>query len=104
MSDLTVTPDYLDNLATIQDQTADKTGSAATVASGIATDLWVTHGVISGKSNVELISAEAARRSVVEAMQKVSVDLATKLRAAGDAYVGTDGQAAANIDEQVLPR
>src|ERR1700692_4081592 len=102
MSDLEVTPDYLEKLATIQEQTSADTGSAAGVATGISTDLWVTHGVISGHSTTAVANAERARRSVVEAMQVFSHELAVKLGAAADAYASTDEHAGENIDEQVL--
>jgi ESX secretion-associated protein EspC/F len=104
MSDLVVAPDYLNQLATIDGQTSDKIGSAAAVATGIKDDVWVTHGMISGESNEALADAEAARRSLVEAMQTYAHDLATKVKAAVDAYVSTDEQAAENIDTQVVTR
>src|SRR5215813_3375724 len=102
MQDLVVTPNYLDKLATIDDQTSDKTASAAGVASGISTDLWVTHGVICEKSNRALTDAEAARRSLVEAMQSFAHQLALKLGTAADAYSSTDQEMAANIDKQIV--
>jgi hypothetical protein len=102
MSDLEVTPNLLNKLATIDQQTSDNIGSAAKVATGISTDVWVTHGVICGDSNKALTDAESARRSLVEAMQTFAHDLATKLDTAAVAYVSTDEQVAKAIDKQVL--
>ncbi|WP_051465108.1 ESX-1 secretion-associated protein [Mycobacterium genavense] len=79
MSDLVVTPNYLDRLATIQRQTSDNSATAAAVAKGIGDEVWVTHGIVSGPSNVALADAESARRSVIEAMQTASRQLADKL-------------------------
>ena len=102
MFELAVTTGYLANLETTQDEAADKAGSAAMVASNLKSELWVSHGVISGASNVAFTNAEAARRAAGEAMKKASTDLAVKLRAARDAYGRTDEQAGQHIDQQLL--
>ncbi|WAC93300.1 ESX-1 secretion-associated protein [Mycobacterium sp. Aquia_213] len=102
MLDLVVTPNYLDRLATIENQASDKIGSAAGATNGVSSDVWLTHGVASEPSNIALTRAEAARRSAIEAMQSVCKDLAVKLGAAADAYSKTDEQAGGNIDKQLL--
>jgi hypothetical protein len=101
--DLVVIPGHLDKLATTQGQASSMAGSAATAASNIKTEVWVTHGVVCGASNVAFTNAEAARRAAGEAMKTVSTGLAVKLRAADDAYQSTDTQAGENIDKQLLP-
>lgn len=102
MLDLVVTPNYLDKLATIENQASGKIGSAAQVTNGVSGDVWVSHGVASEPSNIALTRAEGARRSAVEAMQHVCEDLAVKLGAAADAYAKTDEQAGGNIDQQLV--
>ncbi|MCV7412202.1 hypothetical protein AWC05_13145 [Mycobacterium florentinum] len=102
MSDLVVTPNYLDELATIENKASAKIGSAAEVTKGISSDLWLTHGVASEPSNVALTRVQDARRSTVEALQRVCQDLAVKLGTAADAYASTDERAAGNIDKRVV--
>jgi hypothetical protein len=104
MLQLVVTPNYLDTLATMENQASDKIGSAAEVTKGVSADVWLTHGVASEPSNIALTRVEGARRAAVEAMQSVCHDLAVKLGQAADAYAGTDEQAAGNIDNQLVAR
>ncbi|SOX55001.1 ESX-1 secretion-associated protein EspF [Mycobacterium ahvazicum] len=104
MSDLVVTPNYLDQLATVEKQTSAKIGSAAEVTEGISSAVWLTHGVGSEPSNIALTRVEAARRCAVEAMQSVCQDLAAKLGTAAAAYASTDELAAGTIDKQLLGR
>ncbi|WP_205874293.1 ESX-1 secretion-associated protein [Mycobacterium camsae] len=102
MPDLTVTAGYLEQLAAMQDQAATAAGSAADAASGIKTEVWVTHGVICGASNIAFTGAEEVRRAAGEAMKQASINLAAKLRAAESGYHGTDEQTRASIDQQVV--
>ncbi|MEE6138071.1 ESX-1 secretion-associated protein [Mycobacterium sp. 050128] len=104
MSDLVVTPNYLGQLATIENQTSARIASAAAATKGISSDVWLTHGVGSEPSNIALTRVEAARRGAVEAMQSVCQDLAVKLGTAAAAYASTDEQAAGNIDKQLVSR
>jgi hypothetical protein len=104
MFDLALTASYLDGLSENQDDAANTAGSAARTASGIETSVWVTHGVVSGASNIAFAEAEAARRAAGGAMKKFSADLAVKLRTADEAYQRTDEQAGNNIDRQMPPR
>jgi Excreted virulence factor EspC, type VII ESX diderm len=104
MADVTVTPEHLDKLATAQDQASTQAGTAASAADGLEVDLWVSHGVVSGASNVAFTKAAAARKSTGDAMSKASTELAGKLRTAKGVYATTDDQAGENIDKQVLDR
>jgi hypothetical protein len=104
MADLEVTPEYLSKLATTHDAAASTAESAANAAASLTSDVWVSHGVASGASNVAFAKAEFARRGAGEAMKGSSTDLSAKLRAADDAYAGTDEQAGDNLDNQVLDR
>jgi Excreted virulence factor EspC, type VII ESX diderm len=103
VADLAVTPEYLDTLAAMQDQAADKAGSAATAASDLSGKLWLSHGIASGASNLAFSNAEEARQAAGNAIKKASTELAVKLRAASDAYQATDDQTGENIDKQVRP-
>jgi uncharacterized protein YukE len=98
---LTVTPEYLDALAAKQDQAADTAGSAAAAAAHLKTQVWVTHGVACGASNVGFSDAEAARRKAGQAMKQASTSLAAKLRSAANGYTSTDEQTTTAIDRQV---
>ncbi|SPM43461.1 ESX-1 secretion-associated protein EspC [Mycobacterium numidiamassiliense] len=104
MADLVVTPTHLDKLAATQDQAAAQATTAASAGSNVQVAAWVTHGVISGVSNVAFTGAAAARQKTAEAVSKASTELAAKLRTAKAVYTGTDDEAGQNIDRQVLDR
>ncbi|WP_084298600.1 type VII secretion target [Mycobacterium genavense] len=75
MADLAVTPEHLDSLAIKQDQAATQATTAASAGSNVEIATWVTHGVISGVSNVAFTKAAAARKKTADAMSKASTDL-----------------------------
>ncbi|BBY03369.1 ESX-1 secretion-associated protein [Mycobacterium seoulense] len=102
MADVTVTPVHLEQLATTQDQASTQAGTAASAASGLEVDVWVTHGVVSWYSNLAFTKAADARKSTGDAMSKASTELADKLRTAKRVYASADEQAGKNIDKQVL--
>jgi len=104
MNGFVVKTEHLSKLATTQDQTADELAAATAAASNLSTQVWVSHGVTSGFSNVAFTKAEAARRAAGEAMKEASSSLAGKLRTASDVYQSTDEQAGKNIDKQVVER
>ncbi len=104
MADVSVTPDHLDMLAVTQDQASTQAVTAASAASGLETDVWVTHGVVSAASNLAFTRAANARQSTGAAMSKASTELAEKLRTAKSVYASTDDQASKNIAKQVLDR
>ncbi|UXA07113.1 ESX-1 secretion-associated protein [Mycobacterium sp. SMC-2] len=102
MADVAVTPAHLDRLATAQDQASTQAGTAASAASGLETEVWVSHGVVSWYSNLAFTKAANARKSTGDAMSKSSTELADKLRTAKKVYASTDQQAGEAIDKQVL--
>jgi Excreted virulence factor EspC, type VII ESX diderm len=102
MADLHVTTSYLRELAEKHVTSSTDVEEAANVTSGISSTVWLSHGVISGQCNSAVAEAAAARSAANAAMQAVAIDIAKKLRAAGAAYEGTDQQAGATIDKQML--
>jgi hypothetical protein len=104
MANLAVTPQALGKLATTQDQAANQAGTAAAAASNLEVQVWVSHGIVSGFSNVAFTKAEAARRAVGEAMKNSSTELAEKLRNAKAVYQSTDESTSQNLDKQVVDR
>lgn len=104
MANVAVTPAHLDKLATAQDQASTQAGTAASAASSLEVDVWVSHGVVSWYSNLAFTKAADARKSTGDAMGKASTELADKLRTAKKVYEKTDDQAGENIDQQVLDR
>ncbi|MCV7408882.1 hypothetical protein AWC05_07210 [Mycobacterium florentinum] len=104
MADLAVTPEHLDTLAKKQDQAATQATTAASAGSNVEVATWVTHGIISGASNVAFTRAAAARKKTADAVSKASTDLAGKLRTAKTVYGSADGEASENIDRQLLDR
>jgi len=103
MTDLHVTTSYLEELAEKHDTSSTDVEDAAKVTSGIGSTVWTSHGVICGRCNSAVAEAEAARRSANAAVKAAGIEIAKKLRAAGDAYDSTDQQASENLDTQVLP-
>ena len=101
MADVEITTEHLKQLADKQDQAAAGSGAAATTASNLKTDVWVTHGVASGPSNAAFTKAANARQDAGLALQKASAMLAEKLRAAATAYDSTDDQTSANLNKQL---
>jgi 5-carboxymethyl-2-hydroxymuconate isomerase len=104
MPDFEVDPEYLKVLAKAQDDASKKAGQAATAAEKITTDVWVSHGVISCRSNIAATRAEDSRRKAGEALVDVLNDLAAKLRTADDAYRTIDEEMADNLSKQVVDR
>ncbi|MBY0441138.1 MAG: ESX-1 secretion-associated protein [Mycobacteriaceae bacterium] len=102
MTDLAVTPEYLERLAGFQDQASEQAGSAARAAAGIRKALWVTHGLISDDSNTAAARAERARRRAGTAMGVAAAELAEWLRHTDSAYANTDCQAASNLARQMV--
>ncbi|OMC15306.1 MULTISPECIES: ESX-1 secretion-associated protein [unclassified Mycobacterium] len=102
MADVVVTPEHLDTLATTQDKASTQAASAASAASDLEVQVWVTHGVASGASNVAFTKAASARQAAGEAMSKGSTELAKKLRTAKNVYQSTDDESGKNLNKQVL--
>ena len=104
MAELTVTSEYLKELATKQDSASTEAGDAALATSKITAAVWVTHGVLSGASNSAFSDAESLRREASQNISAACHDLAAKLRAAEDAYTGVDDDLGDSLDKQVLAR
>lgn len=102
MADVVITSEHLNTLATTQDQASTQAGAAATAASNLEVQAWVSHGVISGASNIAFAKAAAARQSTGQAMSTASTELALKLRTAKEAYETTDEQSGKTLNKQVL--
>jgi hypothetical protein len=102
MTDLAVTPEHLDSLATKQDQAATQATTAASAASNMEVATWVTHGIISGASNIAFTKAAAARKKTADTMSQASTGLAGKLRTAKAVYGNADDEAGRSIDKQLL--
>ncbi len=103
MANLLVTPEYLEKLATRQDEASKKAADAAGAAANIEVAVWVTHGVISGVSNSSFTAAEKARRGAGGNISTATSDLAAKLRTASQTYSGVDDDLRGNLGTQVLP-
>lgn len=99
--DLSVTPEYLSQLAEKQDRAADQIGFAAKATNGIGKKVSVSHGVVCTATNEAVVDAEAARRAAARAMREGSTGLAEKLRNAATTYKGADLDAASNLDSQI---
>ncbi len=104
MAELTVTPDYLEKIAKRQDDAAAEASGAATAHSGVGSNCWLTHGVISGPSNLAVSTAEEACTAATNTCKKACADLAAKLRTARQAYAGVDAELGGNMDKQVLAK
>lgn len=104
MAYLTISPSYLDQLATKQDQASAAVGEAAAATAAMSTAVWVTHGVISGASNTAFDAAEAVRRAASGNLRTVATDLAAKLRTARETYMSVDEELGSSLDKQVLAR
>jgi hypothetical protein len=102
MDDLIVETEHLKTLSTVQNQTALKEAAAAAAATNLSTSVWVSHGVISGASNVAFTKAADARRHAGEALQGASSQTADNLVTAKNLYEKMDEQAAANINKQII--
>lgn len=99
MPDLTVAPGYLEALAAKQDEAAAVAATAASAASGLGTEVWVTHGVVCGASNTAFTDAEEVRRTAGEAIGQAAASLAARLRAAQDGYSNTDERTCRALDQ-----
>lgn len=101
MTDVTVEPAYLQELATQQEGAVDEIGSGLSGVAGTAKDLWFDHGVVCGAAIKQMQRSESQRKEAGEAMQKVSTALAENLTTASAGYVATDEQAGDVLDDQM---
>src|SRR5947208_1390313 len=103
MTDVTVQPAYLDELATQHEGAISEIGSALSGVDGTAKDLWFDHGVVCGAAIQEMEKTEGERARAGEAMQEVSAAIAENLCTASASYTATDEQASDVLDDQMLP-
>jgi hypothetical protein len=104
MADLLVTPTTLETLAKNQTDNAKNAQDAAGAMSGLGSDCWVSHGVISGCSNGAFDTIEGIRQAAGSALSDGGLGLAAKLRAAKKAYEGVDGELAGGLSKQMLDK
>jgi len=102
MRKLRADTDYLDQLASEQDEASSKLTEAIDVVDGRARKLTFDHGLICSASVSAMKRAEEARANACTNMLAVSADLAEKLRLALDTYDKSDVRAGRNLDRQVL--
>lgn len=93
-SKLLVNTDYLEILAAQLDDASSEIDDAKTATEGVQSDLWVTHGVLSGESNVAVGEALEARDDAALAVADAFDTLYQKLLTAAGQYADTDDQAA----------
>ncbi|MHA7652237.1 type VII secretion target [Mycobacterium sp. ML4] len=104
MTELTVSPTILATLARNQTDAAAYAQAGADALSGTGKDCWVSHGVISGASNVAFDTIEGIRQATGTAFADASLGLAAKLQAADAAYGGVDEELADNLQSQMRDR
>jgi len=102
MARVTVDKNYLEQLAQGQMSAATKEFYATAAPQDTPAMLWVSHGLLCAASNVAVTNAEDARRDAGLAMERASIALADRLRAAAAAYENTDEQNGEKIDHQVF--
>ncbi len=101
---LKVTPENLEKYAKKQDAASSKAAEAAAATSGLGTSVWLSHGVISGVSNVTFSDAQTVRSAACGKISAAAHSLAEKLRSAKATYEGIDAQLADNLNKQVLDK
>jgi uncharacterized protein YukE len=90
MTDLSVTPNYLEDLAKQQDRAAGEIADATKAAAGTAEKLWYDHGPICGHTAQAVRALEGDRKYTGDTMKSVSEALAKNLRQAAANYSATD--------------
>jgi hypothetical protein len=101
MAELNVELTYLEELATEQDEAAERLGEAIEAVDGTARKLWFDHGPICFDAVTAMMNAEAERTNACNSMIAVSADLAEKLRAGASAYETTDTQSSKELNREV---
>lgn len=101
MAELSISPEYLEQLAQILDKAAEQAARAKQETTSIPTEVksW---GPLYPTSSGTYIEVERRRHSAVGHVQSLCVELAAQLRAAGEAYTSTDALVGENFDKQVL--
>jgi uncharacterized protein YukE len=102
MGDVSVDLDYVESLAKLQDQAAGEIGDAIDDLGDSIGKLWWDHGPICGESIMAMTALAKIRKKAGNNMQKVSEELADKLRAGSAEYRKADEETSDNIDTQML--
>lgn len=98
---LQVTTARLRELAAKQGQAAAEIVLAADAASGVASSVRASHGVISSSTADAIEAIQQARREARDSMAGESRALSGNLTAAADRYEATDLASVARLDEQL---
>ena len=104
MAGVSVDPEYLKELAGYQQKAEEKSVAGAKATDSTPTQLWVTHGVMSGHSNNAGGGCIAARRAAGGAIAKAAADLAAKLRTTAETYTAVDDDLSKNLNTQMLSK
>lgn len=102
MSDLSVTPNYLEDLAKQQDRASGEIADATKDVAGTPDKLWYDHGVLCGYTAQALKACVRDRKYTGDTMKSVSDALAANLRQAAANYSATDEDAGGALGRQVL--
>jgi transposase len=102
MSDLDVTPNYLEGLASHQDRAAGEIATGTDAPKGTAEKIWYDHGVLCGHTAQALKACVADRKRTGETMKAVSDAMAANLRQAAADYSATDEGTGEVLDKQML--
>lgn len=100
-SKLVVNTDYIGMLAYQLDDTAGEIDDAKTATEDVQSDLWLSHGCLSGKSNVAVGEALSARDDAAKAVTDAFTALHDKLLSASAQYAETDELAAQALQPTV---
>lgn len=102
MSDLSVTPNYLEDLAKQQDRASGEIADATKDVAGTPEKLWYDHGVLCGHTAQALKALVSDRQYTGDTMKSVSDALAGNLRQAAANYSATDSETGSALGQQVL--
>jgi Excreted virulence factor EspC, type VII ESX diderm len=101
--ELRVITEHVRKLSATQAEAASQIAAAASVADGVSTSMWASHGLICAPTNIAVAAAELTRRNACTAMQSSSTGLSEKLNTAAEKYDQTDAHAAAKIGKCIPP-
>lgn len=100
MSDsLSVNPEFLSVLATVQDNASSYLKSATETITGISAEVENTHGSYNSTFNTALATFETIHNAAGTGLQGLANQVATNLRAAAKAYSEADDALASTVDD-----
>lgn len=103
-SKLLVSTDYLEILAAQLDDASGEIDDAKDATEGVQSDLWLSHGCLSGESNVAAGQALEARDYASQAVADAFTALQEKLLYAATQYDEADNLAAGSLQPTVADR